>query len=61
QRWRPKSWRMHVPVICDDDHVALSAAVLIHFPREQVSDLTETLADIGDDDLLSDDAPPNQP
>jgi hypothetical protein len=44
-RWTPGSWRMHVPIIFDENHeeVVLQDTGQIHFPREQISSLTSTL------------------
>ncbi|MFK0116676.1 hypothetical protein [Streptomyces sp. NPDC090994] len=34
-RWRPGSWRMHVPLVPE----GLDAAALLHFPRKQLPEL----------------------
>jgi hypothetical protein len=48
RRWAPGSWRMHVPLISDDNGgIALDVAAQIHFPREQITSLTATLESIG--------------
>ena len=39
RRWRPGSWRMNVPLVPD----GLGEAALLHFPREQLPQLVETL------------------
>lgn len=46
QRWRPESWRMHVPLIHQDTAIHLSATALIHLPRHQLDELTQTLNDL---------------
>lgn len=44
-RWTPGSWRIHVPVVFDEDHggMALAYAVQIFFPRDQVASLQSVL------------------
>jgi hypothetical protein len=47
RRWEPGSWRMHVPLIFDEDwRIALADTAQIHFPREQIGSLTLTLEHI---------------
>jgi hypothetical protein len=44
RRWEPGAWRMHVPLISGEDGVIGPACTAqIHFPREQVLDLTRTI------------------
>jgi hypothetical protein len=44
ERWEPGSWRMHVPVIFDENTgIGLADTVQIHFPREQTASLTAAL------------------
>lgn len=44
RRWTPGSWRMHVPVIFDENRgIALDDAAQIHFPRNQIPSLTAAL------------------
>lgn len=43
QRWQEGSWRIHVPIICDDNRMVLADTALIHFPRGQIHDLTQAL------------------
>jgi hypothetical protein len=44
RRWTPGSWRMHVPLIYGDHGgIDLAGAAQIHFPREQVPELTLVL------------------
>lgn len=43
-RWTPGSWRMHVPLIPDENgEINLADDAQIHFPREQMSALISTL------------------
>ncbi|MBB6170722.1 hypothetical protein HNR23_000782 [Nocardiopsis mwathae] len=46
RRWRPDSWRMHVPLICDDGASGPSRYALLHFPDKQIPELTNTLKGI---------------
>lgn len=45
RRWTPGSWRIHVPVVFDDDNdeMALAYAAQIFFPRGQVDSLQSAL------------------
>jgi hypothetical protein len=44
RRWEPGSWRMHVPLVFEDNRgIILENAAQIHFPREQIARLTITL------------------
>ena len=44
RRWEPGSWRMHVPLIFDENHgIVPASAAQIHFPREQIPSLILTL------------------
>jgi hypothetical protein len=44
RRWEPSSWRMHVPMVFDENRgIVLENAAQIHFPREQIASLTLTL------------------
>ena len=44
RRWEPGSWRMHVPVVFDENReIILDGAAQIHFPRKQIASLTSTL------------------
>jgi hypothetical protein len=44
RRWEPGSWRMHVPVVFDQNQgIILDRAAQIHFPREQTGHLTSLL------------------
>jgi hypothetical protein len=44
QRWEPGSWRMHVPLVFDENRgIVLEDTAQIHFPREQIASLTLTL------------------
>jgi hypothetical protein len=46
-RWEPGSWRMHVPLIFDEDRrIALAGTAQIHFPREQIGSLALALEHI---------------
>ncbi len=45
RRWQRGSWRMHIPVIFDEDHgISPADTAQIHLPKDQVPDLTRTLA-----------------
>jgi hypothetical protein len=44
RRWERGSWRMHVPIIFDENRgFVLENAAQIHFPREQIASLAFTL------------------
>jgi hypothetical protein len=44
RRWEPGSWRMHVPLVFEENRgIILENAAQIHFPREQITNLTITL------------------
>lgn len=44
RRWEPGSWRMHVPLVFDENRgIVLENAAQIHFPSEQIARLTATL------------------
>jgi hypothetical protein len=46
-RWTPGSWRMHVPLIFDENSgIVLDATAQIHFPRDQINGLTAILESI---------------
>lgn len=46
-RWTPGSWRMHIPLIFDENHgIIPEDAAQIHFPRNQISILTSVLENI---------------
>jgi hypothetical protein len=46
-RWQPESWRLHVPLIYEAGYgIDLAAATQIHFPRSQIAELTDVLADL---------------
>jgi hypothetical protein len=46
-RWTPGSWRMHIPLVFDQDSgVTPDDAAQIHFPRYQIASLTATLESI---------------
>lgn len=42
-RWQQGSWRMHIPVICQDGRCAPASYVQIYFPKEQITELTRAL------------------
>lgn len=44
-RWTPGSWRIHVPIVFDEDNgqMAPAYAAQIFFPREQLNSLTSVL------------------
>lgn len=44
-RWQKGSWRMHTPVIYQDDRFAAAPYVQIYFPKDQINELTANLAD----------------
>ena len=47
RRWEPGSWRMHVPLVFDENRgIVLGNAAQIHFPGEQIASLTFTLEQI---------------
>lgn len=47
RRWEPGSWRMHVPLIFDENRrIAPAGTAQIHFPRQQTASLTLTLEHI---------------
>ena len=41
--WQRGSWRMHVPVICQEDQFTPAPYVQIYFPKEQIAELTRAL------------------
>jgi hypothetical protein len=44
QRWTPGSWRMHVPLIFNEQsRIDLAETAQIHFPRQQIHALTSVL------------------
>ncbi|GAB2825966.1 hypothetical protein [Streptomyces daliensis] len=43
--WRAGSWRKNVPLLCDESSVDLSPNALLHFPRNQISELAKFLAE----------------
>lgn len=44
-RWQPGSWRMHVPLVYrEKNSIGLADAAQIHFPRDQIPELTAALA-----------------
>jgi hypothetical protein len=43
RRWEPGSWRMHVPMVFDENRGIVLENAQIHFPREQIARLTITL------------------
>jgi hypothetical protein len=46
-RWRPGSWRMHVPLAYGKtDSIDLAEVAQLHFPREQIAELTAILTDL---------------
>lgn len=46
-RWIPGSWRMHIPLVFDQDSgVTPEDTAQIHFPRNQITSLTAALEDI---------------
>lgn len=43
-RWKPGSWRMHVPLAhSESNRIDLAEAAQLHFPRGQVAELTDVL------------------
>jgi len=46
-RWTPGSWRMHIPLVFDQHRgVTSDDAAQIHFPRNQITNLTAILESI---------------
>jgi hypothetical protein len=46
KRWRAGSWRMTVPIICDDGSADLDVDALLHFPRTQLPELGRALDEV---------------
>jgi hypothetical protein len=42
-RWRQGSWRMHIPVICQNDELKPAPYVQIYFPNDQIPGLVSAL------------------
>lgn len=38
-RWQRGSWRMHIPVVCEEDRLGPVSYVQIYFPKEQIAEL----------------------
>lgn len=53
-RWTPNSWRIHVPIVFDEDigGMTLAYATQIFFPRDQTDSLTSVLESILCDGLI---------
>lgn len=44
QRWKPWSWRMNVPLLHTTDAAVLAEDALLHFPSDQIHEITPALA-----------------
>lgn len=44
-RWQPWSWRMHVPLVYGKNNsIDLAETAQLHFPRQQIAELTAILS-----------------
>lgn len=50
-RWQPGSWRMHVPLVYGKNNsIDLAKTAQLHFPRQQIAELTAILMDLSTDE-----------